>query len=388
MTNEAILQGSSDSEARLPKAMRRARLSRRAALVVAFTLLGFALLETLVSAVADFIEPGLRDPEYGRKLAYLQVQRHQAPERPLLVFLGSSRTAYGIEANAALADREPPLAYNFGILAGGPVYEMLYFRRLLAEGIRPDWLVLEIHPGFLHVVPNLMLAHRPAVERCDARDMYALHDYVDHPWRDWLAWLRYRSALSYQIRAELMRRIAPGWVPEPVAPDVTALDKTTPFGWVPLPWPRPDDALRKQRAQWGCEAFGAGYRDFQVSDRINRALRDILDTCRRERIEVSLLLMPESEEIRDANATLAQRAVLRYVSRLGHEYGAPVIDATTWCESEEFADGQHLLAEAGTRFARRLGREVLHDWIAASPPARQSGEPTLIAGRPQSEPRR
>lgn len=382
MANRALLHRWSGFRARSPQVVRRAFFSRRALLTLASALFGFVLLQVLTSAVADFIEPGLRDPEYGRKLAYLQTQRHRAPERPLLIFLGSSRTAYGIEANEALTDRESPLAFNFGILAGGPIYEMLYFRRLLAEGIRPKWLVLEIHPGFLHVVPNLMLAHRPAVERCDARDMYALHGYVDHPWRDWLAWLRYRSAISYQLRVELMRRIAPGWVPAPAAPDVTALDRTTPYGWVPLPWPRPDAALRKQRAKWGCEAFGAGYQDFQVSDRTNRALRDVLDTCRREQIDVSLLLMPESEEIRDASARLAQRDVLRYLSRLSLEYAAPIVDATAWCANEEFADGQHLLPEAGTRFARRLGREVLSGWIAAAPPVRNA-EAALIAGRPQ-----
>lgn len=386
MKNGTLLPGRPGSTVSSHQAVRRASLSRRAAIALASTLFAFALLQALTSSLADFIEPALRDPEYGRKLAYLQAQRRQAPDRPLLVFLGSSRTAYGIAANAALTESEAPLAYNFGILAGGPIYEMLYFRRLLAEGIRPKWLVLEIHPGFLKVAPNLMLAHRPAIERCDARDMYALHGYVDHPWRDWLAWLRYRSAIAYQLRAELLRQVAPGWVPA-AAPDLTALDKTTPYGWVPLPWPRPDAALRKQRAEWGRDAFEVSYRDFHVSDRTNRALREILDLCRREQIEISLLLMPESEEIRDTSARLAQQKVLHYLSQLSTEYAAPLINATEWCKSDEFADGQHLLPEAGTRFAGRLGREVLSDWIASSQRVRDTAEATLIAGRPRDKTR-
>lgn len=366
-----------------PNPKRRSSTRCRAASTLACALCGFVLIQALTSAVVDSIVPDLRDSEYSRKIAYLQARRRESPGRPLLIFLGSSRTAYGVAADEALTDRDAPLAYNFGILAGGPIYEMLYFHRLLAEGIRPQWLVLEIHPGFLHVAANLMLAHRPAIERRDFSDMCAIHGYVDHPWRDWLAWLRYRAAFSFQLRAELMRRIAPHWASAPATPDWTALDKTTPSGWVPAPGPRPDAALRKQRAQWGCEAFGASYRDFEVSDRTNRALRDILETCRRERIEVSLLLMPESAEMRDASATLAQREVRRYLAALSDEYGAPIIDATDWCASEDFADGQHLLPEAGPRLARRLGREVLADWIATAPPAGQPSQTQLIAGRPR-----
>lgn len=383
MKNGTLFDAEPDDAAFISERRRRPRLARRAATTLAFALFGFALFQALTGAVADFIDPTLRDPEYGRKLAYLQTLRQEKPDRPLLVFLGSSRTAYGVAADAALSDRDAPLAFNFGILAGGPIYEMLYFRRMLAEGIRPKWLVLEIHPGFLNVVPNLMLAHHPAIERCGAGDMCALARYVDHPWQDWLAWLRYRAALTYRLRAELLRRIACGWVPAPAAPDLTALDRTTASGWVPLPWPRPDTALRKQRAQWGCEAFGASYRDFHVSERIDRALREILHACHREGIEVTLLLMPESDEIRDTSATLALGEVHRYLAQLSDEYGTPVIDASEWCASEEFADGQHLLPEAGTRFARRLGSEVLTGWIASAAPQRNRAGQTLVAGRPR-----
>lgn len=363
--------------------MCRNTLTRRAARSLAWTLCGFVLLQVLTSLVADYLAPGLRDPEFGRKLAFLQAQQQQQPDRPLLVFLGSSRTAYGIRASSLLAegDRQTPLAYNFGVLAGGPIYEMLCFRRLLAAGVRPRWIVLEIHPGFLNIVPNLMLAHRPAIERCDARDMYALHDYVDHPWQAWYEWLRYRAAVSFRLRAEVMRRVAPAWMPEPSAPDITSLGKTTPDGWVPLAWPRPDEALRKQRAQWGCEALGAGYRNFRISERTDRALREILDACRRERIDVSLLLMPEAEEIRDDSATLAQSEVLRYLAQLHDEYGTPLIDATHWCADDEFADGQHLLPDAGTRFARRLGGDVLNAWVQSTQPSAETGGAALMAGQ-------
>ncbi|MGH7136824.1 MAG: hypothetical protein ACREHD_13880, partial [Pirellulales bacterium] len=220
-------------------------------------------------------------------------------------------------------------------------------------------------------------------DRCDARDLYALHGFIDHPWDTWREWLRFRAGVSYELRAEVMRRLAPGWVPAPTVPDVTAVDKTTASGWIPLPWPTPEESLRKHWAHLGCEMMGASYQDFQVSDRTNRALRDILETCRREQIVASLLLMPEAEEMRDERAKLAQKEIVRYLTQLGDEYGVSLIDATRWCRDEEFADGQHLLPEAATRFAGRLGREALGEWVAAtSPERRDASSPTFIAGRP------
>jgi hypothetical protein len=344
------------------------------------------MLQVMTSVVADYIEPGLRDPEYGRKLDFLKAQVREAPGHPLLLILGSSRTAYGVRADALLtAESKPPLAFNFGMLGAGPIYEMLHFRRLLNAGIHPRWLVLEIHPGFLKVVPSLIGAHRPPFDRCDARDLYAIHGYIDHPWDAWREWLHYRAAASYVLRAEVMRRLAPGWVPAPSMPDVTAVDKTTPSGWVPLHWPTPEESVRKHWAQLGCEMLGPSYQDFQVSDRTNRALREILETCRREQIVTSLLLMPEAEEMRDERAKSAQKEIVRYLTQLGDEYGASLIDATHWCRDEEFADGQHLLPEAATRFAARLGREALGEWVAATTPERRGASgPTFIAGKPRA----
>jgi hypothetical protein len=368
------------------KSLKRKYLVRRAMVSLCAALAGFVLLEAMTSLLADYIEPGLRDPEYGRKLAFLKSQLRESPERPLMLLLGSSRTAYGIRADAVFAPAgdHVPLAYNFGTLGGGPIYELLHFRRVLAEGIRPQWVVIEIHPGLLKVVPELMGAHQPSIDRCDARDLYAVHGYLDHPWTAWRDWLRYRAAGSYQLRAEIMRRVAPTWVPARTEPDLTALDKTTPFGWIPLPWPRPAQELRKQWAKLGCKSFAPSYADFVVSDRTNRALHEILSICGREQIGAALLLMPEAEELRDEVATSAQRQVVNYLTQLGQEYGVPLIDATHWCQDDEFVDGQHLLPEAAARLADRLGREALGDWVASTLPARgDSSGTTFVAGRPK-----
>lgn len=362
------------------------RLSRRAATTLLSALLGFAALQWLVGAAADFIEPGLREPEYGRKLALLQAQVRQNSDRPLLLLLGSSRTAYGIRPDALLEapSTDTPLVYNFGILGGGPLYELLYFRRLLDAGIRPQWLLVEVHPALLKSTPELLAAHLPPLERCDARDLRRLHGYLDSPLSTWREWLCYRAAACYRFRGELVRRMAPGWLSGPTQPDLSALDKTTPLGWVPGPWPQPEEPLRQARADLVRRFYSPAYNDFAVSDRPDRALREILALCRQEQIAAALLLMPESEELRDDGVTRAQEKIGRYLSQLGREYRVAVFDASHWCENADFADGQHLLASAATRLSARLGERVLGDWLA-SPSSRRHErlELSTIAERPK-----
>lgn len=335
---------------------------------------------------ADFVYPAIREPEYGRKLTLLQSQLAQFPNRPLLLVLGSSRTAYGIRPESlfdASAD-QTPLVYNFGILGGGPLYELMYFERLLAAGVKPQWVVVEVHPGLLKLSPEMMAGQVPPLERCDARDLIVLSGYLDQPADSWRTWLHYRSSAFFQFRSELMRCLAPGWIPAPPLPDTNALDTTTSCGWVPGPWPKPDDATLAARCDLVRHIYSPSYRQFEVSDRSNRALRQILDRCRQNGIATALLLMPEADELRDAEVTAAEEQIGRYLTALGREFDAPLIDASHWCASADFADGQHLLAEAAERLSVRLGEQVLHDWLALHGERPEST--ATIAARPRREP--
>jgi hypothetical protein len=363
------------------------RLQRRGLSALLWAVAGFAGLNLMVCALADYIEPGVREPEYGHKLALLKCQIQQAPDRPLLLFLGSSRTAYGLRSDALFSSQraeETPLVYNFGILGGGPVYELVYFRRLLNEGIRPRWVVVEVHPALLNAAPELKAAHVPPFDRCDARDLYALNNYLDEPLATWKEWLQYRSTAPYALRGELMRHYAESWNPAPTSIDFMRLDLTTPLGWVPLSWPRPDEAMRKKRAEMCRQAYAPGYCNFEVSDRSNRALREILAICHQENIAGALLLMPEADEVRDGDVILAQERLGQYLRQLSLEYHVPLIDASHWCDDADFGDGQHLLAETATRLSSRLGSEGLADWFASSSPDRGDAvDSTMIATRPQ-----
>ncbi|HTH46688.1 MAG TPA: hypothetical protein VMB21_04190, partial [Candidatus Limnocylindria bacterium] len=71
----------------------------------------------------------------------------EAPDRPLVLMLGSSRTDWAFQAGRLNGlpgpDGRPLLAYNLGVPTTGPLHEALYLNDLLADGIRPRLLLVE-----------------------------------------------------------------------------------------------------------------------------------------------------------------------------------------------------------------------------------------------------
>jgi hypothetical protein len=133
------------------------RAARRALL---WALASFVLAQVPL-VLALFTSWQFRDPEYGLRLMALRARlAEREPGRPLVLFLGSSRTGVNVKPRLfATNDRAGtrPVVYNFGLCNAGPVQELLGLRRLLAEGIRPDvplidardWCAAEdFHDGF------------------------------------------------------------------------------------------------------------------------------------------------------------------------------------------------------------------------------------------------
>ena len=342
----------------------------------------FTAVNLSIWFVADCLDPALREPQYGHKLAVLKRHLGQLAGRPLVLLLGTSRTAYGVRPDALGSSPEQPLVFNFAIVGGGPIYELLHLRRLLEAGIRPQAVVIEIHPALLKMPPEFVLVQVPPVEYCNAHDMELLDGYLASGPSVWREWACCRAEALYRFRCEIVRRIAPRWLPDQ-RPNVHAVEKMASFGWVPGPWGRPSDAHRQANARVVRQVYAPCYNNFAVSDGPDRALRELLALCQQEKIVSSLLLMPESDELRDDVVTAAQPAIERYVGELAREYGAEVFDASHWCESADFFDGQHLLSDAAGRLSERLGRRVLDNWMASHlQPGR--GVP-LIATRPVSQ---
>ncbi len=127
---------------------------------------------------------------------------------------------------------------------------------------------------------------------------------------------------------------------------------------VSCPHPRSPPTSMRRTLQIAHDGYATALGHFRLGEKPCRALYDLFDLCRRERIPVALVLMPESSMFRalySAEATTATRGLLAELSR---EYDAPVIDANRWVEDEDFEDGHHVLAHGAEVFTNRLRQEL------------------------------
>src|SRR5262249_50631116 len=124
--------------------------ARRRGAVLGWGLLGFACLQLGLALLLEHHGPEFRDPEYGLKLRCLRQRLAEHPNRPLLLMLGSSRPAVGFRPGVLPpAGDDPdsdPLVFNFALISSGPVLELLCLQRLLDDGIRPDFILVECWP--------------------------------------------------------------------------------------------------------------------------------------------------------------------------------------------------------------------------------------------------
>lgn len=348
------------------------RIRGRAALV--WALVWFACAQALLSAVIEFGDPLLRDPEFGNRLQRLECQLAENPDSPLLVVLGSSRAANGVrpaEMTSTPTLGPSPLVFNFAMTGYGPIQELQLSERLWRRGIRPDWLLVEIHPLLLHSNDRgwgeEAWVH---AERLDRHDLSFLEGYLPDPagWRR--RWLGIHLAPSYWYRFQLLAYCAPSWLDFESRQD-GAWSQIDPLGWSPLTDPRLAETAWSDRARQAREHYAPALPDFDISEAPNRALRTLIAEARGRGIEVALLLMPEGESFRAVYTDEARRTVADYLSRLSRECSVPIFDATDWCAEGCFADGHHLLPDGSAHFSRRLGREVIGPLVSRSVAARR-----------------
>ena len=338
--------------------MRRARRKHaetRARAVVLGGFLVFIILQVgLGAAMSSW--PVLRDPDYGNRIVRLEALVRAHPRRPLVLVLGSSHTALGLRPGVLVEtwsrEGDSPLVFNFSRLGNGPLFELLYLHRLLARGIRPDWLLLEIWPILLDDsaldgrederldVHRLQRGDWPALARHSA-----LHGKLFDQWwwDEFTPW--------YSQRSVLIGYFAPRWRPfEPFGdPLFAGLDE---WGW--REWTAMNRERYRKEAKPTIRKWSNRLAGLRVSARADGELREIFELCRERAIPVSLLLMPESSDLRRSYSEASRRTLLGYLNDLGNEYGAPLIDTSDWVGDEAFGDADHLMASGAEDFSRRL----------------------------------
>jgi len=356
---------------------RRARLGRRSRAAVLSGLVFFVAGQVAFRA-ALARRPALGDVEFGRKLDGLEARLAtvspgvgRGPAGPLVVMLGSSRVATGFRPDALPRlvgpDGREAVAFNFAQVGTGPQIAHLVLHRLLARGVRPDWVVVEFWPpfwasdgylqGYLDSL-NLAALDWPAVR--------LLARYLPRPGRLYARWLPAQAVPVSASRSALLSRLGPSWAPG-FDPD-RRLDGVDGSGWWAPRISVSDDDRRRLVAHYR-GIYADRLARFRPRPTPDRALRDLLALARREGIGVAVAVLPEGAEFRALYPPESLAAVADYLRDLARE--VPVIDARDWVADPGFADGHHLLPDGASTFTARFGRETLAPLVRAGPPARR-----------------
>jgi hypothetical protein len=338
----------------------------------------FVAAEAAASLVLNGWRPEWRDPSFGLRLRALQQRRQENPSAPLVLVLGSSRALHGlapIHALDSLNQLQPrPLVFNFGVTGAGSVRELMTFRRLMAAGIKPDWLLIESWP-VLWPEDGIFAERRLlADDEFYWSDLSVLSRYLPGKLAlfgrvlkgNLVPLVSYRSRLLHAVAGPLLPRDLDRRLRREDA-DWTPSDGT---GWLPYrTLPANPQALRRE-VDKGRLAAAPLLNPLRIAPDSDRALHALLDECRTAGIKTALFLMPEHSECRRWYAPRTQILVRGYLAGLSAEYGLPVFDLRAWSSDECFADFCHLAPYGVQAFSQRFGRDVLRPWLNGEPLSR------------------
>lgn len=353
----------------------RARRGRRA--VLGGILLFFATQAGLNLAIRNDWIP-IRDPIYFEKFEVFQKRTTFFAPRPpsappRVMALGSSRTQLAFNPRVVEGichrDGSPVDAFNFGCPAAGPMTCALYLRRMLEAGAKPDYVLVEIHPGFLTPLDPPYESRWLHGYRINPEELEMLHGFgwnaptpSHHGWKGWMA-------SSRAFRYALLNRYAPAMLPCPYGLTIGA--KVAPDGYVRGMEVKATDkprALERTHAE-----YAPTFPDYRTGGPGVEALRDILTRCRDNGIRAAVVLMPESSEYRSWYGPDGLQRVSELAATLSREFGVPAVDAREWVPDNGFADGHHLTARGAWIYTQRLTTEFVRTWVTDA--AFREGQP-------------
>jgi hypothetical protein len=338
---------------------RARRMTRGGRGVLLWSLALYALIALALNFLMYRWCPDLSASVHRIKWDQLRKAVAAAPDRPLILTLGSSRMDAAFQAGRLDGvpgpDGRPLTAYNFGIPAAGPLHEYQYLRDMLHEGIRPSLLIVEVLPPLFSAPRSHLISEE------------------DWPVADWMSLHQFRRMRPYFVRPG--RKLS-GWIAARLAPAFAyrrALQAVMEVQMLPPEERRP---APYSHDRWGCRC--ADYltpkqqascvrmaRDyipslyhFRMGDGPQRALRDLLACCGREHIKVVLVLMPESTEFRSWYRPECLTAMNQMLTQMHADWGVPVIDARQWLDDGDFTDGHHPAESGANLFTSRLLAEL------------------------------
>jgi hypothetical protein len=341
-----------------------AYVNRRHTRIHALTsLVVFALATLSINAgtliLLDELHSGVRDPEYSRRVSHLKSHVTNHPDRPLILVVGSSRTAMGVRPGEWEARRHgaplqhDPLVFNLSLIGGGPILELLILRRALADGLKPATVLLEYWPPLFSAEEGLS-KNGVCFERLSYRDRDTINDGSINSESIWLQVQRNRLNPVYSSRFRLLSQIFPRWIPTKNRIDWMWNDVDE-WGWKPgcdfKPGQSPERAILVNQAR---DVFRRLFSSYRIDPCEECAIRETVKVVQGSGIQVCLLYMPESSEFQGWYPPSVERAAKEHLSRLSNELNVPIIDARNWMDDGLFSDGFHLTRIGAAEFTQKL----------------------------------
>lgn len=341
---------------------RSARQVAATAILSGAAAFAFLYLGLLAAAEVTWL---VRDPVYADKERRLSRIERAAPGTPVVLFLGTSRIGYGFEAGRVPQATDGKIeAFNFGIPATGPVTHLLYLRRLLAAGHRPDLLLVEILPPALADLPDGPLEGRfTAGNRFRKAELDTVAEY-----RFPVAQLRtqWRESLVnpwYSYRFHLLGRLSPTMLPWNVRFDWGR--PPDPRGWNAAIGPEPVGEQAEAGFQQATREYAGILRTTRPGGPAVAALNELLRLARDHGVPTRLVLMPEAERFQALYPQKYQLTLNQLLEELARH--TPIHDARNWVPAEGFRDGHHLNRNGAALFTDRLIHDVIRPALGGPP---------------------
>jgi hypothetical protein len=128
-----------------------------------------------------------------------------------------------------------------------------------------------------------------------------------------------------------------------------------------------DEARQAVRVAMQLRQYRDCLRATRLSPARERALLEMLQTCRREGIGVVLYVGPEHSRWRAATAAEQSARLEGLLEMARREYGAATCDARAWLPDEAFHDAHHPHDAGAAALSDRFAAEVLGVRGASSP---------------------
>jgi hypothetical protein len=340
--------------------MARRRLARRARRALLWWAAGFAAFQLALTLAVERGLADVRDPEFTAKLTRLRARQAEAPGRPLVLVLGSSRTKLALQAGrpGTATDGPPALVFNFGLSGCGPMLELVCLRRLLAVGVRPDLLVAEVVPLAFNERDGVPVEENWLdTSRLSAAEVVALRSYYSQADRLLHRWTQARFLPCTRYQAEF-RGLLTLEIPGDERAGAGLARGMDGHGWQPHHLEVTSEQ-RRFLTEYSLRQYADALADFRLARRPARALTDLLGLCRREGIPAALVLMPEAGVLRRQYPAVMEAGVGAFLAGLRRDWGVPVIDARAWVADAGFWDAHHVLPVGAAAFTERFEREVV-----------------------------